>query len=153
MKNIGYVILTIILTIIVIFNFGSILDTNFLGYRVYRIGSGSMMPELKVGEYILVKEKNNYKVGDIITYKSKGKYITHRIVYKKGKKIITKGDKNNLNDESINKNVVVGKVVSKLKVINFVVRLISIPYTWLVILVLGVTYILFFSKCEPEKNK
>lgn len=153
MKKIGYVIVTIILALIVIFNLCSILNTSFFGYRIYRIGSGSMSPELKVGEYILVKKNNTYKVGDIITYKSKNSYITHRVVYVKDKNIITKGDKNNLNDEAITKNKVVGKVISKLKVVNFIVKLLSIPYTWLVILILGVANILFFSRYRLEDKK
>ena len=84
-----------------------------------------MSPELKVGEYILVKKSYKYKVGDIVTYKKKDNYITHRIVYKKGNTIITKGDKNNLNDEPINKKNIVGKLVRKLKVVSLISYLLT----------------------------
>lgn len=105
-----------------------------------------MSPELKVGEYILVKKSYKYKVGDIVTYKKKDNYITHRIVYKKGNTIITKGDKNNLNDEPINKKNIVGKLVRKLKVVSLISYLLSIPFTWILIFILGISYILIFSK-------
>lgn len=109
-----------------------------------------MSPELKVGEYILVKKSYKYKVGDIVTYKKKDNYITHRIVYKKGNTIITKGDKNNLNDEPINKKNIVGKLVRKLKVVSLISYLLSIPFTWILIFILGISYILIFSKNKEK---
>ena len=153
MKKIGYVSLTIVLILVVIFNLCSILNIGFFGYRVYRVGSGSMEPELKVGDYILIGKKNKYKVGDIITYKSRSTYITHRIVYMNNKKIITKGDSNNTNDNFITKKDVVGKLVLKLRVITFISFLLSIPYTWIIIFILGITYIWFFSKYKVKNKK
>ena len=112
-----------------------------------------MEPELKVGDYILIGKKDKYKVGDIITYKSKSTYITHRIVYIKNKKIITKGDNNNTNDNFITKKDVVGKLVLKLKVITFISFLLSIPYTWIIIFIFGIIYIWFFSKYKVKDKK
>lgn len=153
MKKIGYLILTIFLTVIVIFNICSILDISVFGYRVYRVGSGSMNPVLKVGDYILIGKSNNYKIGDIITYKSKSSYITHRIVYIDGKKIVTKGDSNNIDDEFINKKNIVGKLLLKLRIITFISFLLSIPYTWIFIFLIGIIYIWFFSKYKVKDKK
>lgn len=153
MKKIGYLILTIFLTVIVIFNICSILDISVFGYRVYRVGSGSMNPVLKVGDYILIGKSNKYKIGDIITYKNKSSYITHRIVYIDGKKIVTKGDSNNINDEFINKKNIVGKLLLKLRIITFISFLLSIPYTWIFIFLIGIIYIWFFSKYKVKDKK
>ena len=153
MKKIGYLIITILLTLVIIFNICSILNISFFGYRLYRVGSGSMTPELKVGDYILIGESDKYKKGDIITYKSKSSYITHRIVYINNNKIITKGDRNNTNDEFITKKDVVGKLVLKLRGVIFISYLLSIPYTWIIIFMIGIIYIWFFSKYKVKDKK
>ena len=112
-----------------------------------------MTPELKVGDYILIGESDKYKKGDIITYKSKSSYITHRIVYINNNKIITKGDRNNTNDEFITKKNVVGKLVLKLRGVTFISYLLSIPYTWIIIFMIGIIYIWFFSKYKVKDKK
>lgn len=112
-----------------------------------------MSPKLKVGDYILIKKSDDYKVGDIITYKSKKTYITHRIVYINKTKIVTKGDRNNINDDFINIKDVVGKFIMKLTVITFITYLFSLPYTWIVIFILGFIYIWFFSKYRIKDHK
>ena len=112
-----------------------------------------MSPELKVGEYILIGKSNEYKDNDIITYKSNDTYITHRIVYIDDKKIITKGDNNNINDKFISKKDVVGKLILKLKVISFISYLLSIPYTWIIVFIFGIVYIWFFSKYKVKDKK
>lgn len=145
--------MTIFLTVIVVFNLCSILDISVFGYRVYRVGSGSMNPYLKVGDYILIGKSSNYKIGDIVTYKNKDSYITHRIVYMNGEKIVTKGDSNNINDEFINKKNIVGKLLLKLRIITFISFLLSIPYTWIFIFLIGVVYIWFFSKYKVKDKK
>lgn len=153
MRKIGYIVLTILLTFIVVFNIFSMLNISLFGYRVYRVGSGSMRPELEVGDYILIKKKNNYKVGDIITYKNNKSYITHRIVYINKNKIVTKGDSNNTNDNFINKKDIVGKLFLKLRVISFISFIFTIPYTWIFIFIVGVIYIWFFSKYKVKNKK
>lgn len=153
MRKIGYIVLTILLTFIVIFNIFSMLNISLFGYRIYRVGSGSMRPELEVGDYILIKKKNNYKVGDVITYKNNKSYITHRIVYINKNKIVTKGDSNNTNDNFINKKDVVGKLFLKLRVVSFISFIFTVPYTWIFIFIVGVIYIWFFSKYKVKNKK
>ncbi len=57
------------------------------GYSIYRVSSGSMEPQLSVGDIILDKEVENPKtleVGDIITFDgsgvTEGYKITHKII-------------------------------------------------------------------------
>ena len=78
---------------------------NIFGYKVFNIISGSMEPNLKIGDLVIIKddETENIKKGDIITYRLEGSAITHRVVniIKENGKIYyqTKGDNNNANDE------------------------------------------------------
>ena len=58
-------------------------DINILGFRFFMVVTGSMEPEYKIGDVIIVKEtsKENIKVGDVINYLSEnGKdTVTHRV--------------------------------------------------------------------------
>ena len=82
---------------------------NIFGYKSFVVLTGSMEPNINVGNIIFVKKtnENDIKVGDVITYSvknSKGT-ITHRIidiVEQDGKKIYkTKGDNNNTPDTDV----------------------------------------------------
>ena len=60
---------------------------SVLGYSVYRVSSGSMEPELSIGDVILskdVKDPQEIKVGDVITFEGEGQFygkkITHEVV-------------------------------------------------------------------------
>ena len=81
--------------------------------ELYKIQSGSMVPELQVGEIIILVKQKNYKTKDIITYNVGNSYfITHRIVQTTEKGYITKGDANNTEDEKIvTKEQIQGKVI------------------------------------------
>ena len=107
--------LIIVLLIYVVLKF-----TNKIG--IYEVMSSSMETQIHKGDYIIVKNTNNYKKGDIVTYKENDYYITHRIVEINGNKVITKGDANNTNDEEIDKNDIVGKYIFKHKIINILIN-------------------------------
>ena len=88
---------------------------NLFGYTYFEVLSGSMSDEINIGDIVLVKLNSKYNVGDVVTYKSYSHFITHRIVKIDNDKIITKGDANNTNDDPINQNQIIGKVVKRLK--------------------------------------
>ncbi len=96
----------------------------FLGYqsniKLYQIQSGSMLPELQIGEIIILLEQENYKIKDIITYKVENSYfITHRIVQITEEGYITKGDANNTEDETVVKQEQIqGKVIFHSKLLG-----------------------------------
>jgi len=94
--------------------------TNNIG--IYKVVTGSMEPNIHVGDYLLVKKCSKYKENDIITFKKDGYYITHRIVEIKEKTVITKGDANNINDDEINKSDIVGKYIFKHKILNYIIE-------------------------------
>ena len=64
------------------------------------------------GDIVIVKlGENTLNEKDIITYKSGNAIITHRIKKIDGNTIIAKGDSNNTEDDPIEKDMVIGKVV------------------------------------------
>ena len=86
-------------------------DNKILIYNLYQISSDSMANTLKTNDYFLIRKTNNYKVGDIVTFKREERLVTHRIIRIDGDKIITKGDSNFKEDESITIDRIVGKVI------------------------------------------
>ncbi len=137
MKKVFYIIVFVILVIILSINVFSLLDISIFGIRVYKVGSGSMEPYLKVNDVIIIKSSDDYNLQDVVTYKNNDEYITHRIVSINGAEIITKGDANNTNDESITKDKIVGKLICKFHLYSFICYVLYKPITWILIFVIG----------------
>lgn len=129
-KKIVVTIVYILLLPLLIYNvtliFKSIINPNktpdFFGYKTYVIVSGSMEPNLKIGDIVVVKKvnENELNVGDIISFRQGQNVVTHRISqikYEYGEKIyITRGDNNNTEDNgSIDYSYIEGKVVNNIK--------------------------------------
>lgn len=117
-SNIVFFLLLIFVAILLVFRiFNRSAAVGLFGNYVFKVASGSMVPTIKVGDYILVKKTSNYKEGDVITYTTNKSNITHRIIrINKDGTIITKGDANNTEDNPIKKNQVVGVYKRKLKI-------------------------------------
>ena len=92
------------------------------GYTYFEVLSGSMRDEINIGDIVIIKLASGYDVGDVITYKSNNNFITHRIVEIRENKIITKGDANNVVDEPIYRNQVVGKVVRNVNKLGLYIK-------------------------------
>lgn len=84
---------------------------DIFGYSIFSTETGSMYPTINVGDIVIVKLDEPVQEQDIVTYKQEKSFITHRIIKKEGNSIIAKGDNNNTQDEMINENDVIGKVV------------------------------------------
>lgn len=150
MKKILYILLIVILILYSTFMLFSIFDISFLGFRVYKIGSGSMYPYLKVNDIIVVKKSNFYNIDDVITYTSNdGTTVTHRIISIDGDNILTKGDANNTNDKEINKNKIVGKLVFKISNMGFVYYMLAKPSFWIIFFISGIIITIII----PEKRR
>lgn len=88
--NILGTVVLVLLVCIVILMFNARISgeaPSVFGYQVYRVSSGSMEPELMIGDVILVKavEPSEIEIGDTITYYGtsgdfRDKYITHKVV-------------------------------------------------------------------------
>ena len=81
---------------------------SVFGYKPFAVLSGSMQPNIMVGDLIFIKKTdiNKLKKNDIIAFRDKDNLVTtHRIikVVKKGneKCFETKGDSNNVKDEEL----------------------------------------------------
>ena len=93
LKKIAKIIEVILITIIIFISLIIIIqrfsnnEKSFLGYRIFRVETGSMVPKYLVGDVILVKDQKfeQLKIGDDLTYNGlsgnvAGKIITHQII-------------------------------------------------------------------------
>ena len=84
---------------------------NVFGYTYFVVSTGSMSGTIEVNDIIFVKVTDDVKVDDVISYTNKdGAVITHRLIQKVGDKYIAKGDVNNVADDPITKDSIIGKV-------------------------------------------
>ena len=84
---------------------------NVFGYTYFVVASGSMSGEIEVNDIVFVKITDDIKLNDIVTYKSDdGAIITHRLISMKNNSYVLKGDANNLADNPIKKDQIIGKV-------------------------------------------
>lgn len=106
--------------------------TKFFGFSILMVESGSMMPNLKIEEAILIKEQKEYDIGDCITYRIENKYLTtHRIVNKTEEGYQTKGDNNNTEDEKIvKKEQIQGKVIYHSEALGYFIKY----YKWIILI-------------------
>lgn len=129
MRRIINILVSIILSVVfsLVLLYGITHYTNlikFCGIGSLIVSSGSMEPELSVGDVIIIKECANYEVGDIITYNVEDKYfVTHRIVDKEGNSFVTKGDNNNIEDNQVVlKENIEGKVIMNAKLLRLMYK-------------------------------
>lgn len=129
---------------------------SVFGYSVFRVSSGSMKPELEIGDVILVKECDPMTVreGDIVTYNGTqnemaGKLVTHRVIKAPFQKdgvyyINTKGDANALPDPDVRVDEVFGKVQQKLAVLTFIYNIFVTP--WGLLIIIALVILAFFNE-------
>ena len=116
--------------------------------------TGSMEPTIKSGEMIIIKEQTDYNVDDIVTYKEdRNFFVTHRIINKYENKYETKGDNNNLIDETIGKDQIEGKVIYHSKVCGFFILYLLKPITLIVIIIFFVKEFFGHIYVKGEKNE
>lgn len=101
---------------------------NFFGIKTFVIISGSMEPNLKISDIVIIKrcEQNELKENDIISFRSGQSVITHRInkiiETENGVEYITKGDNNNIKDNgTIKFDDIEGKYIGKIEYLGKVV--------------------------------
>lgn len=138
-KIISKIVLLILLCILIIVCYKKYIkkeeSISILGKSFYIVYSGSMMPEIEVGELLIVSKQKEYKEQDIITFRKNDKIITHRIV-KNGEEIITKGDNNNVEDTPIKSENIIGKVIYHSKVLGILYMVFLKPIILIYVLIL-----------------
>jgi len=106
--------------------------SGYFKYYIIAIGSGSMMPDINIGDVVILNQKYNLdklEIGDIIAYEYEKKIIVHRLMkidkHNNKKYYYTKGDANNAIDNYIiYEDTIKGKVVYKIPYIGY-------PTVWL----------------------
>ncbi len=110
---------------------------DFFGYRVYIVGSESMVPLYYVGDTLLVKEMpiEKIEIGDTVTYVGKqeeieGMIITHQLKNKEmgsnGEYLLhIKGIANDVEDPIVHEDQILGKVVYKFVVLSFLGKIVT----------------------------
>ena len=128
--------------------------TNFFGYTVFEISTGSMAKPLNVYDIIVVEITQDVKVGDIITYKNENnELITHRIMQIGEDKIITKGDANNTEDKPITQDAIIGKIISVYPKLGVWTKVFSEPNVLISVFITLILIGLATSKDVQEKQK
>lgn len=167
-------LLKIIITVVLIF-FALVIIvqrvTNnkqaFLGYRIYRVETGSMIPKYMVGDVILVKEKDIDKIdiNDDLVYVAnygqvKGKIITHQVIRIEddGEKrtFYTKGIANSSEDPAVSESQVEGTVVRKIYLVSIIFNLLYDTYAAYFIIIVPLTIYIaasLFHKANRRKRQ
>ena len=149
--------------IIVGINFQTIISSKIVGNEVPMpfgtgisvVMSGSMEPELNVGDLIIIREyKDGQKpqVGDVIVYQSSSVAIVHRVIEVDGDRIVTQGDANNAADESFDVSAVKGSVVLSIGLIGYIVLFLKTPMGIVVTMALAI-FLLEQSFRKEKKQK
>lgn len=123
---------------------------NYFGYTFFEVVSGSMSPTINTYDLVIVKVTDDVKKDEIITFYQDNNFITHRIIeYVDDEHIFTKGDANNASDKYITKNIIVGKVIFRIKEFGIIKRVLINSK---VIISIFVTIILFSLTLSINKE-
>ena len=96
---------------------------TILGHSFAIVVGNSMYPNLKDGDFLVVKQHAEVEYGDVVCFfDEEERRIVHRIVQIKDDEIITKGDFNKTKDKPIKENQLIGKVIFKSAILGFIFR-------------------------------
>ena len=165
--NIFMKIVTIIIALVSIIIIVQKVTNNkqsFLGYRIFRVQTGSMIPKYQIGDVILVKEQdeNKIKVGDDVTYlgkegATKGILITHRVIDIEeidGQKAFhTQGIANNIEDPIVYGQQINGVVQSKMYILTLICKMLNNKYIFYFCGILPLTIYVFFRVFKNSSDK
>lgn len=94
---------------------------KLMGLAQIIVVSGSMEPAVEVGDLLVIREQDSYKVGDIVTYRSGGSLITHRVIRVEGTSLLAKGDANNVEDAPVDLEQIEGRMVLRVPKLGYAV--------------------------------
>lgn len=152
-------ILQITLIVLLIINIISVFSIKILkndypkifGFSNFAVLTGSMEPTINVGDEVIVKITKDVKTNDIITYRENNSFVTHRLIRIEKNQLITKGDFNNAEDDPIDKDRVVGKVVLIIPFLGRIKYIITNMYFIIVLLI--VCFIIGFILSEDNSKE
>ena len=96
---------------------------NLFGKKAFIIISGSMIPEIQIGDVAIVNDTDAVKIGDVIAFRRESTVIVHRIVKEmdiNGEVMYqTKGDNNNVEDKELApKSTIEGVMIGKIPAVG-----------------------------------
>ena len=124
--------------------------SNFFGYSLFEVQTGSMHGTIEAGDWIIIKNGRDVNIGDIVTYRHGKDFVTHRIIESYKGTYVTKGDANNAKDDPIDQSQIVGHVVKILHGFGILRNTIFNPF---IILLLIITLYLFNLTFKSGKSK
>ena len=139
-------------------------EKTFLGFRMFKVETGSMTPKYLVGDVILIREKdiNKIAVGEDVTYIGahgvmKGQFVTHRVVGIEevdGERVFrTKGIANLSEDPLIHPKQINGVVIGKLPIVTYICSLLTNRYIFYFLGVIPLTILIFFTVLKRNVKK
>ncbi len=158
------IILCLILIAIIVLQKITNSNNSIAGYRIFRVITGSMLPQYDIGEVVICKEVDpkNIKVGEDIVYKGtygeyNGKIIMHEVIK------IDKDKNNNLNfhakglntnseeDPQIKPNQIYGVVKFKAGILTVLYNLATNVYTaFIIVFILALNVFISFKISKKE---
>lgn len=108
------------------------------GFGTAVVLSGSMEPELSVGDLIIIAERESYAVGEVVVFCEGRTAVVHRIVAQDEESFTTRGDANGKDDKPIPKGNVKGEVVLVIPLVGYVVNVVKSPLGTVAVLALAV---------------
>jgi signal peptidase I len=176
------IVIVVVIASAVTIWFGIIRYTFGVNNPFYVVSSGSMIPNLNVGDYVIIKHSdsnsindnssfNRLKIGDIIIFKTPGvsaegehKVIVHRVAQiinadstNEERIIRTKGDANPYSirylDYPIKEENYIGKVVYVIPKVGLITRAIAPPVNYVIIGVIGIILIYYIKKQKNIDDK
>ena len=122
------------------------------GYGWAVVLSGSMEPNMQIGDLIIVSEAKPYAEGDTVVYQQGGMLVVHRVIEIDGDSITTQGDANNAADAPIDKSAVKGTVIAVVPKVGKLVQFIKTPIGTLMIVAAVVVLTELPYRREKQKD-
>ena len=156
------IVFCVLLILVVVWQVVTDNNESIGGYRLFRIISGSMVPEYNVDEVVVCKdtESEDIKIGDVIVYRGKtgeltNRLIMHEVIDKKevdGNLIFyVKGIQNTTGDPDVYESQILGVVAHSSKILTWLYHLATSTYSSFVIIVILVINV--FISFLPKKEK
>ena len=116
------------------------------------VRSGSMEPELSVGDLLFVVQQETYGVNDVVVFQDKNMAVTHRILSITQEKVITKGDANNTEDNPILPTQIRGRVVLAVPLLGYFVNMVKTPIGTFAVAILAIWLMECSFRSDKEKE-
>ncbi len=111
---------------------------SVFGWSSAVVITGSMDPEIKVNDLVIIHRQSEYSVRDVITFYSGSSVVTHRIIEDTPDGFVTKGDANNVRDrEPVPHDKVIGKVVRTVPGFGLFVDFVGSPVGMTLLVLIG----------------